>query len=138
MLWSAALCLPNICVFCKVSKPNNELFATVLSILPLCQSSVSLVSTQITQPCCESITATDTFIFSVVCCWGVDLGQVFPNLSGHVPLQHFVIWTCIPKISYDKKAEENNKNVFTNIGIYWFWKFSPMSTYVQIRVFQNK
>jgi len=34
--------------------------------------------------------------------------------SGHVHLQHFDRWACTPKISYDKKAVENNKNVFTN------------------------
>ena len=33
---------------------------------------------------------------------------------GYVPLQNFVIWAYTSKISYDKKAEENNKNIFTN------------------------
>jgi len=30
-------------------------------------------------------------LITVVCCCGVRLGQVFPNFSGHVPLQYFVI-----------------------------------------------
>jgi len=41
---------------------------------------------------------------------GLGLGQVSLTFSGNVPLQHFVIRSCTPKISYDKKAVENNKN----------------------------
>ena len=40
--------------------------------------------------------------------------------SGHVPFQHFDRWACTPKISYDKKAEENNKNMCTNKDIIIF------------------
>jgi len=36
--------------------------------------------------------------------------------SDHVPLQHFDRLACTPKISYDKKAEQNNKNP---LNFYW-------------------
>jgi len=36
------------------------------------------------------------------------------TFAGHVPLQYFGRWACTPKTSYDKKAEKNNKNMFTN------------------------
>jgi len=111
-----SLLAENLC-FLQFQNLTTDFFAAVLSILPLCQSSVSLVSTQITEPCYESIKAKVTFIYTAVCCWGVGLGQVFPNFPGHVPLQHFVIWTCIPKISYDRKTVENNKNIFANIDL---------------------
>jgi len=50
--------------FAKFQTLKMNFFAAVLSILPLCQRSVSLVSTQISQPCYESTKATDTFICS--------------------------------------------------------------------------
>jgi len=63
---AAAICSPNIFVFCKVSKTNNEIFAAVLSIiLQFGQHSVSLVSMQISEPFYESIKATNTFIYSL-------------------------------------------------------------------------
>jgi len=37
-----------------------------------------------------------------------------PKISGHVPLQHSDRWECTPKISYDKKVEENSKNTSLN------------------------
>ena len=40
--------------------------------------------------------------------------QYSQTFCSHVPLQHFVIWVCTPKISHNKKTEENNKNIFTN------------------------
>jgi len=36
--------------------------------------------------------------------------NLLQQVSDQVPLQHFERLACIPKISYDKKAEENNKN----------------------------
>ena len=36
------------------------------------------------------------------------------TFSCHVPLPHFDRWACTLKISYNKKAEENNENMFTN------------------------
>jgi len=49
------------------------------------------------------------------------------TFSGHVPLQHFDRWACTLKIYYDKKAEENKKNiiyvaynVFLNWYIHWY------------------
>jgi len=36
------------------------------------------------------------------CCAGLGLGKVFPNF----------LWPCTPKISYEKKVEENNKYIY--------------------------
>jgi len=43
-------------------------------------------------------------------------GQVFPNFLWpcSLPFQYFIRRECTPKIHYDKKAEENTKNLFTN------------------------
>ena len=113
--WAAAVCSPEIFVFCKVSKSNNEFFLLLFSpfyrsanvpfhLFP--RKSVNHVKNQSKQP---------TLSF-IVCRRGFGLGQVgySQTFSGHVPLQHFVIWACTSKTSYDKKAEENNKNIFTN------------------------
>ena len=51
--------------FAKFQNLTKSFVAAVLSILPLCQRSVSLVSTQISEPCYESSRATDTFIYSM-------------------------------------------------------------------------
>ena len=52
-------------LFCaKFQNLTTNFFAAVLSILPLCQRSVSLVFTQISEPCYELTKATDTFIYS--------------------------------------------------------------------------
>ena len=37
---------------------------------------------------------------------------------GHVPPQPFDRWACTPKTSYDIKAEEIKKNIFTNNNIH--------------------
>jgi len=37
------------------------------------------------------------------------LSQGSQPLDEHAPLEHFDRWACTPKISYDKKAEQNNK-----------------------------
>jgi len=52
--------------FAKFQNLTTTFFAAVLSILPLCQSSVSLVSTQITEPCYESIKTTDFHLYCSV------------------------------------------------------------------------
>ena len=51
--------------FAKFQNLTTNFFAAVLSILPLCQRSVSPASTQISEPFYESIKATDTFIYCV-------------------------------------------------------------------------
>ena len=106
----------RFCFFAKFQNLTTNFFAAVLSILPLCQSSVSLVSTQITEPCCESTKATDTFISSRSS-WFRFRTSIPEHSLANVNLRHFVIWTCTSKISHDKKAEENNKNLFIDIGI---------------------
>jgi len=62
-----SLIAENFKIFCFLQFQNltTNIFAAVLSILPLCQRSVSLVSTQVSEPCYEPIKVTDTFIYSV-------------------------------------------------------------------------
>ena len=74
----------RFCFFAKFQNLTTNFFAAVLSILPLYEHSVSLVSTQISEPCYESSRATDTFI--IVCRRGLGLGQIFPNF----------LWRCTP------------------------------------------
>jgi len=50
--------------FANFQNLTTKFLAAVLSILPLCQRSVSVVSTQISEPCYESAKATDTFVYS--------------------------------------------------------------------------
>jgi len=50
--------------FAKIQILTTIFLAAVLSNLPLCQRSVSLVSTQSSEPCYELTKATDTFIYS--------------------------------------------------------------------------
>jgi len=44
---------------------------------------------------------------------GLGLGQVLSNFLWPCSPWHFHRWAHTPKISYDKKAVENNKNLFT-------------------------
>ena len=51
--------------FAKLQNLAMKLFAAVLFLSPFCSYSVSLVSMQISEPCLESIKATNTFIYSL-------------------------------------------------------------------------
>jgi len=42
------------------------------------------------------------------CCTSYSRGS--QPFSDHLPLRHFARWACTPKISYDKKNEQNNIN----------------------------
>jgi len=66
------------------------------------------------------------------------------TFSGHVglPLQWFHRLACTPKISYDKKAEVYNKNIFTNKfamifenNIHWHMYNSKLIMYKRILPF---
>ena len=67
---AAAVCSPIRRKFLFLQSFQNQnltkkCFAAVLSILPLCCCSVSLVSTQTSEPCYESIKVTNIFIYSL-------------------------------------------------------------------------
>jgi len=49
----------KICIFAKFQNPTTNFFDAVCSILPFCSYSVSLVSTQMSEPCYESIKVQD-------------------------------------------------------------------------------
>jgi len=75
----------------------------------------------------QNIQDSDNAVFSQP--GNVKLYQGLPNLIWPCTLQHFDKWACTPKISYDKKAEENNKNIFTNKHIIIFQQYySPWAT----------
>jgi len=66
-----------------------------------------------------------TQIWSHIICSTIQSWLTFYNrgsqtYSGLVLFQHFDRWACTPNISYDIKAEENNKNIFTNKHILIF------------------
>ena len=54
----------RVLFFAKFQNLRTNFFAAVLSIIPLCQRSFSLVSTQIREPCYESTKATEAVIYS--------------------------------------------------------------------------
>ena len=60
-----SLLAKNFCFLQSFIIQQRIFFTAVLSILPFCQRSVSLVSTQISEPCQESIKATNIFVYSL-------------------------------------------------------------------------